>query len=360
MSEVPNGCGPELNPIYFNLCSLYGVWGIVLQAIAVAGIIGTILIALVFMGLLPFMPKDMRRGALGVNFMFLMGVLGLFSLIFAFVVQNFTPNCSVRRFLFGVLFAVCFSCLVSNGVRLNYLVRHNYGPKGWVTALVAIALILVEVVINVEWLLITNVRHNPLGADPSGDPCNYANQDFVSALVYVMFLMFAALVVNCFALFGDFHQWRRHSIFIVVTVSLSMAIWIVWIVMYTYGNRQVGNPLTWDDPALAIALASNAWVFLFFYSIPQLVEAMRADYDISHPVENVQIQMPRYTTLENRAFSMEETLTGNGKSPYMKYDRQESNQSNSVIYSTISWNSRGRTMNGHLPAINEQSWKSEL
>ncbi len=80
------------------------------------------------------------------------------------------------------------------------------------------------------------------------------------ALIYVLNLLLAVVVASVPILVGKHKRWRKDGAFILVTGLLSVGIWVAWIVMYVYGNAKHGGP-TWDDPTLAIALVSNAWVF---------------------------------------------------------------------------------------------------
>ncbi|XP_078507073.1 G-protein coupled receptor family C group 5 member C-like [Lissotriton helveticus] len=318
ISMTPVGCKPGVDPIYFRLCDLRLAWGIVLETMAALGILCTVILGVVFLALAPLVTRDQRSGVLVINFMFLMGVFGLFSLVFAFVVVQHEVNCSVRRFLFGVLFALCFSCLVAHAVRLNYLVWRNHGPRSCAVFLLAVCLFLVETVINMEWLLITNVRHNPLAPDPSGSPCNIAKTDFVMALVYVMFLIAGTLVSACSVLHGNYRQWKRHGVYILVTTALSVAIWATWIVMYLYGNEKVGSQPAWDDPVLAIAIVSNGWTFLLFYFIPELMEMAkpRYQYEAESSLSNHWLsQFSPSIIFDNKAFSMEDENQQEGRGP---------------------------------------------
>uniref|UniRef100_A0A2K5JQ40 G-protein coupled receptors family 3 profile domain-containing protein n=1 Tax=Colobus angolensis palliatus TaxID=336983 RepID=A0A2K5JQ40_COLAP len=99
--------------------------------------------------------------------------------------------------------------------------------------------------------------------------------DFVMALIYVMLLLLGAFLGAWPALCGRFKRWRKHGVFVLLTTATSIAIWVVWIVMYTYGNEQRNSP-TWDDPTLAIALAANAWAFVLFYVIPEVSQVTKA------------------------------------------------------------------------------------
>ncbi|XP_075461491.1 G-protein coupled receptor family C group 5 member C-like [Ascaphus truei] len=366
LSVLPAGCGHDVNSIYFALCDLNAAWGIILESVAALGIVCTLILAAIFLVLAPSVARDERRGALALNFMFLIGVFGLFSLVFAFVIAPNAAICSVRRFLFGVLFAMCFACLVAHSIRLNYLALQNHGPGGCLVFLLAVGLFMVEAVINVEWLLITNVRHNPESTDPSGNPCNITNQDFVSALVYVMFLILTSLIIPCPVLCGHYLHWKRHGKYIVVTASISIAIWIAWIVMYAYGNEKLGHQRAWDDPVLAIALTSNGWAFVFFYLIPEVVEMAKTGYQYEVDSRTIMKRLAEYPpsiVLENKAFSMEnlevteqvEAGKTQGKpiSPYSSY---------SGIYPTLTLYPTELETVSHvpLPRIQMEPWRYQL
>ncbi|XP_005988138.1 G-protein coupled receptor family C group 5 member C [Latimeria chalumnae] len=326
-AAAPRGCYQSLPAIYFNLCDLSAVWGIVLVAFTAIGIVVTFVTFLVMLASIPFIEEGKRRSALGIQVTFLVGIFGLFSLVFAFIIGKSFSSCAARRFLFGVLFATCFSSLLAHAFRLNFLVRKNDGPRGWLVTLIALSLILVEVIINTEWLIITTARN---GTDTLGDPCNIPNGDFVMALIYVMFLMFATLVVTLPALRGRYKHWKKHGLFILITTSLSIVIWVIWIVMYLYGNSKVGNQ-TWDDPTLGIALVVNAWTFLCFYTIPEISQLTKprqeGNEDDAYQSRGVgydtilKEQTSQSMFVENKAFSMDEPNSANVPvSPYSGYD----------------------------------------
>ncbi|KAM4692341.1 G-protein coupled receptor family C group 5 member C [Rhinophrynus dorsalis] len=330
-TEVPSGCGEGLNPLYYYLCDLHAAWGIVLQAITSAGIVSSFILMIVLVASTPFMQDKKKKSMLGTQVFFLLGTMGLFCLVFDMVVKKDFSTCASRRFLFGLFFAMCFSCLWMHGVSLNYLVRKNKGPSGWWIFGLAVGLSMVEAIINTEWLIITIVRT----ASTAGEPCSIENQDFVMALIYVMFLILAGFITAWPALCGRYGHWRKHSIFILLTLFLSACIWIVWIVMYVYGNIQVGIPQYWDDPTLAIALVSNAWAFIFFYIIPEISQLTKPNLEQSfdedlYPTRGVgyetilKEQASQSMYVENKAFSMDEQSSAAKKpvSPYSGYNGQ--------------------------------------
>nr|XP_015090735.1 G-protein coupled receptor family C group 5 member C isoform X1 [Vicugna pacos]XP_015090736.1 G-protein coupled receptor family C group 5 member C isoform X1 [Vicugna pacos]XP_015090737.1 G-protein coupled receptor family C group 5 member C isoform X1 [Vicugna pacos] len=341
-NSAPPGCSPDLNPLYYNLCDRSGAWGIILEAVAGAGIVTTFVLTIILVASLPFVQDTKKRSLLGTQVFFLLGTLGLFCLVFACVVKPDFSTCASRRFLFGVLFAICFSCLVAHVFALNFLVRKNHGPRGWVTFTVALLLSLVEVIINTEWLIITLVRGGGGEGGPLGNgsavwaaasPCAIANMDFVMALIYVMLLLLCAFSGAWPALCGRFRRWRKHGVFVLLTTATSVAIWVVWIVMYTYGNKQRNSP-TWDDPTLAIALAANAWAFVLFYVIPEVSQVTKASPEQSYQGDLYPTRGVGYETIlkeqkgqsmfvENKAFSMDEPASGKRPvSPYSGYNGQ--------------------------------------
>ncbi|XP_018423726.1 PREDICTED: G-protein coupled receptor family C group 5 member C [Nanorana parkeri] len=325
----PTGCG-DINSIYYYLCDLSAAWGIVLQAITSAGIVSTFILIIVLIASIPFIQDKRKKSMVGTQVFFLIGTFGLFCLVFDMVVQKYFSTCASRRFLFGVFFGICFSCLWAHAINLNCLVRRNTGPNGWGIFGIAVALSLVEVIINTEWLIITIVR-TPSTVQM---PCAIENQDFVMALIYVMFLIVAGFVSCWPALCGRYGHWKKHSAFIIITLFLSACIWIVWIVMYVYGNRQVGNPTYWDDPTLAIALVSNAWAFIFLYIIPEISQLTKPSLEQTFEEDIYPTRGVGYETIlkeqgaqsmyvENKAFSMEEPQSAKKPvSPYSGYNGQ--------------------------------------
>ncbi|XP_072523980.1 G-protein coupled receptor family C group 5 member C [Salminus brasiliensis] len=340
VSAAPQGCGSNVSSLYFNLCDLSAVWGIVLEAFASAGVLACLILLMVLLASLPFVSDRKRRSSVGLDTFFLIFTLGLFGLTFAFIVGKDFATCASRRFLFGVLFAGCFSCLLMKAVNLNLLSRRDSGPSGWVLCLGALAFWLVEVIINTEWLIITIVRYPinaiiiPVNSTATAVPCNIANQDFVMALIYVMNLLLAVIVASVPVLGGKHKRWHKDAIFIMLIGLLSAGIWVAWIVMYTYGNTKYKNP-TWDDPTLAIALVANAWVFVLLFTIPEvcfLTEEDEAESGFGEDLypsrgvgyENIlKEQSPQNIFMENKAFSMDEPNTGNKPvSPYSNYNGQ--------------------------------------
>ncbi|CAJ1081410.1 G-protein coupled receptor family C group 5 member C isoform X1 [Xyrichtys novacula] len=337
---TPQGCGPNLDSLYYNLCDKSAVWGIVLEAFAGAGIVFSFVLFISLLASIPFTQDKNRKTSIPLDAFFLVCTAGLFCLTFTFIVGKDFSTCGSRRFLFGVLFGGCFACLLMQSVRLNFLARQNSGPPTWALCLGALGLWLVEVVINTEWLIITVVRHplRPMnatdGSRAAATTCNIANEDFVMALIYVMTLILAVVVASLVVMGGKHNQWKKDAACIFLTSFLSVGIWVAWIVMYVYGNMKTGGP-SWDDPTLAIALVANAWVFLIVYTIPEICcltdeeENQQGFGEDLYPNRGVgyetilKEQSSQNMFMENKAFSMDEPNQGSKPvSPYSGYTGQ--------------------------------------
>ncbi|KPP70433.1 G-protein coupled receptor family C group 5 member C-like [Scleropages formosus] len=241
-NSTPNGCGSSVDSLYFNLCDLSAVWGVVVEAFAAAGVVTSLLMLIVLLASLPFATDGGRRSSVGLQAGFLVSTLGLFALTFAFIVGRDFATCASRRFLFG---------------------------------------------------------------------------DFAMALIYVIVLLLGALAASVPGLTGSRREWRKGAAFVLVACLFSVGIWVAWIVMYVYGNRERGSP-AWDDPTLAIALVSNAWVFLILHAIPEvcsLTEESKAQPvygEDLYPTRGVgyetilKEQGSQSMFMENKAFSMDE------------------------------------------------------
>ncbi|XP_077590582.1 G-protein coupled receptor family C group 5 member C-like [Stigmatopora nigra] len=332
----PKGCGPSIGSIYYNLCDLTLAWGVAVETAAAAGVLTSFVLFVVLMACLPLVTDKTRKGTVGLQAGVLVFTMGLFGLAFAFVVGPYSASCAARRFLFGVLFAGCLACMLAHGLWLTILRRRRgRTPRSWAPCLGALAVWLVEVIINAEWLLITVVRYPPAGAPEPA--CHLANVDFVMALIYVMVILFATVVAAACSL----TRRRRDGAFILGTGLLTSAIWAAWIGMYLAGNRALGDA-SWDDPTLAVAVVSNGWVFLLLYAVPEICLLTGRDPDLEpphHAADHIyparglvydehrkEAAGPPHQTLymENKAFTMEEPQAAASKpvSPYGAYNGQ--------------------------------------
>ncbi|XP_054242936.1 retinoic acid-induced protein 3-like isoform X1 [Indicator indicator] len=327
----PRGCS-NISDDYYLLCNVEMAWGIVLESLAAAGVLITIFLICSLFFLICKVQDNSKRQMISIYFFFLLGTLGVFGLTFAFIIKLNDTTRPTRFFLFGVIFALCFACLLTHACNLSKLVRGRK-PFSWLVLLLLIfSFLLVQVVINIEYLVTMLVNQRDTFLSMSRED---TNKDFVMLLIYVLFLMALTFLVSMFTFCGPYKSWKRHGAHIFVTALFSIAIWVVWITMLTKGNTVLERP-SWDDPVMAIALVSNGWIFLIMYIVPEicfLTAPLRLE---DYPPENnfCQPKLIKQTTgVDNRAYTQDELVQGGTEnlsySPYSSHFQMKTIESQS-------------------------------
>ncbi|XP_057558867.1 retinoic acid-induced protein 3 isoform X2 [Hippopotamus amphibius kiboko] len=307
MSSAPGGCRSGLDPRYYMLCDKKAAWGIVLEALAAVGAVTSVAFVIALLVLICKVQDSNRRKMLPTQFLFLLGVLGIFGLTFAFIIKLDGGTGPTRFFLFGILFALCFSCLLVHAFNLTKLVRGRQ-PLSMLAMLgLALGFSLVQDIIALEYVVLTMNRTNVNIFSELPPPRR--NEDFVMLLIYVLFLMALTFLMASFTFRGSFTGWKRHGAHIYLTTLLSIAIWVAWITLL-----MVPTPGTqWDDTILGSALVANGWVFLLAYIAPELQLLTRQRNPMDYPVEDAfckpQLMKQSYG-VENRAYSQEGVTQG--------------------------------------------------
>ncbi|KAJ3600695.1 hypothetical protein NHX12_031673 [Muraenolepis orangiensis] len=267
-AAVPRGCGWGPERPYTLLCDLDSVWGVAVESMAAGGAATAALLALVLLCRLRGIGEAEKRSGAGPLLLLLLGVLGLFGLSFAYLIEQDESLCLLRRALWGPLFSVCFACLLAQGVRLRRLAGGRRGPGGCALTGLALGLSAVQGIIAAEWLLLTVLREGRAA-------CQYLPLDFSLACSYALALLLAALAASALALCGKTRRWRRNAVWLLVSCLLSLLLWAAWLGFYLYGNARLGRSPDWDEPALAIALVAQGWLLLLFHAIPEAHLSMR-------------------------------------------------------------------------------------
>lgn len=332
MVTAPPGCREDLNPRYYRLCDQNAVWGIVLETVAAVGAVTSVAFMLALLVLICKVQDTNRRKVLPVQFLFLLGVLGIFGLTFAFIITLDRSTGLTRFFLFGILFSLCFSCLLSHALNLIKLVRGRKPLSVLVMLGLAVGLSLVQDVIAIEYVVLTMNRTNT--AIFSELPPPRRNEDFVMLLIYVLFLMALTFLTSCFTFCGPFTGWKRHGAHIYLTTLLSIVIWVAWITLLLL----TPNPgPEWDDTILSSALVANGWVFLLVYVAPEFQLLTKQQNPMDYPVEDAFCKpqfMKQSYGVENRAYSQEEITQGReelGDTLYAPYSTHFQLQVNDVF-----------------------------
>lgn len=282
LKGVP-GCGAGLHPIYRYLCDRRAAWGIVLETLASSGFLFSmgLLLGLVLWSLWLCISFKQHRSSIGGTVtcmsMYLLATAGIFATTFSFIIRLTPQTCPTRIFLFSVLFSLAFSCLLARCLALlGYA-----ATRGWGEPAVALGLFIVQVIISTQWLILVLVRDK--------NPCEYSQDEFVMLQIYALCLLAISLIFSlqflcrsCFTFSYSYtgaarQQGRAQATLLCLTLVLSSCIWVVWITMLTWGNREVGRRPKWDDPVLSIALVANGWVLLIGHGLSQVAFLCRGE-----------------------------------------------------------------------------------
>ncbi|XP_042322429.1 retinoic acid-induced protein 3-like [Sceloporus undulatus] len=319
-SGPPRGCG-NISSDYYFLCNTEADWGIVVESLATAGIVITIILLLVLLFLICKVQDNTKRSLVPIQFLYLLGTLGIFGLTFAFIIRLNERTAPTRFFLFGVLFALCFACLLAHAFDLIKLVRGRSPFSGWVLLVITISLTIVQIIIAIQYVAINIEALKKLEENHSMD--EKRREDFILLLIYVLFLMALLFVVSMFVFCGSYKRWKRHGVHIFLTILVSIGIWVAWISMLMRGNPDLKKRPEWDDPVISIALLANGWVFLIFYAVPELCFLTDPQKPGDYPPENNFCQpkvMKKAYGVENRAYAQEDNIQAENRDrPYAPY-----------------------------------------
>ncbi|KAJ8001535.1 hypothetical protein DPEC_G00170500 [Dallia pectoralis] len=329
----PRGCGANVDPLYRALCDLESVWAVVLEAVACGGAITSLVLFVVLLVKRCSILEPDRRSGLGPLLLLLISLLALFSLSLAFLLGRTEALCMVRRLLWGPLFALCFSCLLAQAVRLKRLASGKSSPRGSTLAGLGAALALVQGIVSGEWLLLSVAREGH-GA------CDYPPLDFALVCSYALGLLLAAFCLSLGVMLcgggdggdeegsdgGRDRRWRCNAVWLFLACLASLLLWAAWLALYLHGDAALrrarsggggGRRQDWDEPVSAVALVAQGWVLLLFHAIPEAHLCLRDppapsqhDYfDTSQPPppcfpQDVTLTRGPYT--ENQAYSIEE------------------------------------------------------
>ncbi|XP_057699805.1 G protein-coupled receptor, class C, group 5, member Bb [Corythoichthys intestinalis] len=338
----PLGCSENVEPPYRVLCDLESVWGVVLEAVACSGALTSLILAVLLLVKLRSISDPARRSGVGPLLLLLGTLLGIFLISLAFLVGKNQVLCVIRRAFWGPLFALCFSSLLVQGLRLRRLVAGKTSPPGSTLAALGLALALVQGIISAEWVLLTVVRE--------GHPaCEYPPLDFALTCSYTLGLLLIAMglslaVVLCGGELGaqaahdseedgedesDKRRWKCNAVWLFLASLASALLWVAWLGFYLYGSQAVrlrgktarpgkAEDRLLDEPALAVALVVQGWILLLFHGIPEShlclwnrSQCGRQDFfDTSETTPpHFRDELPAHSHQpfqENQAFSMEE------------------------------------------------------
>nr|XP_023656051.1 G-protein coupled receptor family C group 5 member B-like isoform X1 [Paramormyrops kingsleyae]XP_023656052.1 G-protein coupled receptor family C group 5 member B-like isoform X1 [Paramormyrops kingsleyae] len=275
----PRDCGTFLKRPYVAFCDLDVVWDVAVMTVASGAALASMILALVLLFCLRRITAPDQRSGVAPLLLLLAGILGLCGLSFAYLIKREKRLCIARRTTWGTLLAMCFGCLVSQGVRLQRLVQGALSPSGRALAGLAALLALVAP----AWLLL-NVMPEDLAA------CKYNSLDLGLICTYVLLLLLVALAGAACSLSGVQPQWRCNAAWLLATCLSSCLLWATWLTFYLYGNMALGLSSAWEDREQAVVLAVQAWLLLLVHAAPEAHACMHAAPQPSDPSDSAPSQ----------------------------------------------------------------------
>lgn len=237
------------------------IWGLIVATLAGLGAFSSFCM---FIYLLVVYP--VRGGTTILGYMLSFGIILMYVLVFAFIIHASEEVCAIRRFCLGFLYSICYSALFVKLVDCwrtkdkedIYMVKYNKIGNPWGLFFSAVLLVLVQVMINAEWLILEAPEMNRVIYNnklwPRCMPDDFYDEGLVLSNVYVMVLIGLCVLVGLCAFGNDKNHWDCR--WLVGGVVLTIPSWMVWCIVSCLGEYKT------RDAAVAIGLLYNASVML--------------------------------------------------------------------------------------------------
>ena len=235
------------------------IWGIIVATLAAIGVFASLC---VFVYLLVVYP--VRSGTTVLGYMLAFGVVLMYGMVFAFIVHATEEVCGLRKFCLGLVYAICYCSLFVKLVDCwrtkekddIYSVKYEKLGKPLGLFFVAVLLVLVQCMINAEWLILENPKMERILYNnmlwPRCTPDNFYDEGLILSLVYVMFIILLSVIIGLMT-------WRskknhREARWILGIFVLGIPVWVVFCVVACLGAYKM------RDAAVAIGLLVNATI----------------------------------------------------------------------------------------------------
>lgn len=237
------------------------MWGVALATLAALGVF--ISVAL-FIYLLIAYP--VRGGTTVVGYLLAFGIILLYGMVFAFIAHASEQLCGLRRFCLGLCYSICYSAIFvklvdswrAKSKQDLYDIKYNKLGRPMGLFMVTVMLILVQVMINAEWLILVPPKVVRIFYYdeywPRCAPDDFYDEGLVLSLCYIMFLIFLTIVMGL----CSFNSTRNHreARWILGMAVLSVPTWVVWCAWSILGSIKS------RDAAVAIGLLVNATILM--------------------------------------------------------------------------------------------------
>lgn len=235
------------------------IWGIIVATLAGIGVFASLCIFIYLLVNYPF-----KSGTTVLGFMLSFGIVLVYAMVFAFIVHATEEVCGLRRFCLGLVYAICYSALFIKVVdcwrnkekEVEYSNSYKKLGKPLGLFFVACLLVLIQCLINAEWLILEEpkmervIYNNMLW--PRCTPDDFYDEGLVLSLVYIMVIISLSVILGILS-------WRsiknhREVRWILGIFALGIPVWVVSCIVATLGEYKM------RDPAIAIGLLMNATI----------------------------------------------------------------------------------------------------
>ncbi|CAL1533763.1 unnamed protein product [Lymnaea stagnalis] len=244
-------------------------WAVILSVLAGVGAAVSLAIFLYLLIMYP-----VRGGTSILGYILSFGIIFLYLMVFPFIAHADERMCGLRRFALGLVYAIVYSALMVKLVDCWRVHRkdESYSPKysklgrPFGLFLVTVFFVLVQVIINTEWLIlepptVTRIFYQSQYW-PRCSPDDFYDEGLVLSLVYIMVMIFFSLIVGLFT----FSSTKNHkeARWILGILILSVPCWVIWCAVSILGAIKV------RDAAVCVGLLVNATVMLCLVPIRKL------------------------------------------------------------------------------------------
>lgn len=238
------------------------IWAIVLGILTSLGILVCLFLFVILLACYPI-----KTGTTILGFLLLVGIIGIYAINFAFFLPASVVTCGARRFVMGIVYAICFAALLVKAADNWRYGEFDVAPKkykGLTSAvgllLIALFLIFIQVIIPIMWLLVDPPAAFLLSDSViphdfwwCGPPLFY-DLALVLSFIYVMILVILTII---FAVLAWYNQNNYYESRWILGVSISTAgILMVWMIVSTMAA------VPYRDAAVAVGNWVNATLLL--------------------------------------------------------------------------------------------------
>ena len=204
----------------------------------------------------------------------LLGIMSLYASITLFVLPGSETRCTLRAMLHPVAMSVCYGILIIKVMQLRSLVLLGLGGRiSYINQyLILFFIVLVQVVINVQWLLTNRPQY---GVNSEGIPnCYMPMTDFLLLHLYVTILVVIAFLYGLSVL--DIRRNHKEGHWVTLAAFLSMPALVIWGLIYSF------VPEKYNEPTVCVALTVLASILLLVLYLPKMSTISKQSSHFKH------------------------------------------------------------------------------